>query len=100
MGREQRAHTGGRLFLGADGVPVTFQDMMQAVTSSAAFQGSVTFVGEKGASQGKRIDNRATQEALGWQPKYSSFRAFMEGGARDWYSEAGLQSPQGAPHKG
>lgn len=36
----------GRVFLGADGVPVTFQDMMAAVTASPAFQGSVTFVGE------------------------------------------------------
>jgi len=77
----------GRIFLGTDGSPITFSDMMEAVEKSGAYTGSTTFIGPEGNSKGKLVSNCTTLRALGWQPKYGSFEEFMAAGAQDWYSQ-------------
>jgi len=76
----------GKLFLGADGVPVTFRDMMDATLRSGKFQGQVTFTEADEPQRGKRVSNRATREQLGWAPKYASFASFMDAGGDDAYN--------------
>lgn len=80
-----------RVFIGTDGAPVTFTDMMAAVESSNIFEGHTTFTAEEGTSKGKLVSNSTTLRTLGWRPKYSSFERFIEMGARDWYSETAKQ---------
>lgn len=62
------------------------QEMMNAVEASGAYEGAVEFTGAPGASSGKRMDNSATRNALGWAPRYASFGEFAAAGARDFYS--------------
>lgn len=89
----------GRVFLGADGHPVTFAAMMEATLASGKFQGTVEFTGAEGPVKGKRVENAATRAALGWQPVYTSYEGFMRAGAEDVYTrtEAGKL---GARHQG
>ncbi|PSC68244.1 NAD(P)-binding domain [Micractinium conductrix] len=91
----------GRVFLGCDGVPVTFEDMMAATLDSGAFSGSVTFTGPEGPVKGKRMSNPATRKQLQWEPKYPSYAQFMrDSKAHDWYSEqeAKMAAVAGMPH--
>lgn len=62
--------------------------------------GSYRFTGPEGPVKGKRCNNPRTRAQLGWEPKYASFRAFMEGGGQDWYSaaEQAGKVPAGMPH--
>ena len=97
-----------RVFLGCDGVPVTFEAMVAAAAACpAACPGGappptpITFPGPAGGpSRGKRMTNAATRAALGgWAPKYASFEAFCAGGGVDAYnSDARLGGVEGAPH--
>lgn len=88
----------GRVFLGCDGSPITFDDMMAATLDSGAFQGSVTFTAKEGPVKGKRMSNPATRAQLGWQPKYPSYADFMrQTGAKDWYT-AQEAAVAGMPH--
>ncbi|KAL4418741.1 hypothetical protein ABPG77_006414 [Micractinium sp. CCAP 211/92] len=88
----------GRVFLGCDGSPITFDDMMAATLDSGAFQGSVTFTAPEGPVKGKRMSNPATRAQLGWQPKYPSYADFMrQTGAKDWYT-AQEAAVAGMPH--
>lgn len=80
----------GRVFVGCDNHPVTFQDMMDATTASGKFEGSCTFTGQEGGDPGKRVSNDKTCKALKWKPKYTSFVSFMQGGAEDFYTTSGL----------
>ncbi|GLI63574.1 hypothetical protein VaNZ11_006574 [Volvox africanus] len=85
-----------RVFLGADGHPVTFEDMVESCFSSGVFpRSAVTFTGsfpEGGLSgRGKRVDNEASRLALGgWKPRYASFAEFMAAGGNDFYNTSGL----------
>ncbi|KAK9814534.1 hypothetical protein WJX72_007487 [[Myrmecia] bisecta] len=88
-----------RTFVGCDGAPVTFQDMMNATLASGVFNGEVTFTGEEGPSKGKLMGNCRTREALHWRPKYPSFEDFMLSGAQDVYSMSDLFAV-GQPHRG
>lgn len=86
----------GRAFMGTDGHPVSFEDMMEACFSTGAFpRTTVNFTGsfpEGGTTgRGKAVDNSVTRAALGgWSPRYTSFRDFMAAGAQDFYSTSGL----------
>ncbi|BDA51136.1 hypothetical protein COCOBI_18-0110 [Coccomyxa sp. Obi] len=80
----------GRVFLGADGVPLTFQEMMDATLASGAYEGAIEFTGSESAVKGKRLNASATRGALQWSPRYSSYQAFMAAGAKDWYTQSGL----------
>lgn len=86
----------GRVFLGCDGAPITFNDMMAAVEASGVLPGSVTFSGQEGPSKGKLVSNDATRREVQWQPKYPSISDFFASGARDWYVED--LAPTGAKH--
>lgn len=90
----------GRIFLGCDGNPITFREMMDSVESSGQFPGHVDFVGVEGPVKGKRMSNQATKTQLDWEPKYGSFKEFFEGGAKDWYCEdaEGALAPVGTGH--
>lgn len=76
-----------KVFLGTDGHPINFENMMDATLSSGKYRGTCKFVGEEGKTKGKLASNSATRSELGWQPKYSSFKSFMEEGALDFISE-------------
>ena len=96
-----------KAFLGTDGAPITFQDMCDAAVASGVYKTSspVKFTAEEAAatSWGKLMSNAATREALGgvWQPKYSSFEAFVASGAVDLYgTDARLGGGVGAAHAG
>ncbi|KAK9902760.1 hypothetical protein WJX75_005123 [Coccomyxa subellipsoidea] len=80
----------GRVFLGADGAPLTFQEMMDATIASGAYEGAVEFTGSENSVKGKLLNNSATRGDLQWSPRYSSYQAFMAAGARDWYTDSGL----------
>ncbi|GAB4817924.1 hypothetical protein N2152v2_004970 [Parachlorella kessleri] len=100
-GQGAQAPYRGQAFLGCDGSPVTFEDMMQATLRSGAFPGaSYTFVGKEGPVKGKRMSNPRTRQQLQWRPKYPSFIEFMEAGAKDWYNAEGQKQavPAGMPH--
>lgn len=80
-----------QVFIGADNHPSTFQDMMDACFKSGVFEGSVTFTGTPETSGlGKRVNNTATRQRLGWMPKYNSFQEFFYAGAKDFYNTSGL----------
>lgn len=57
----------GELLLGADGVPVTFRDMMDAVAKSGRFEGGVEFTEADEPQQGKRVGNGGCRVAMGWR---------------------------------
>ena len=86
------------VFIGCDGCPVTFEDMMKAVVESGEFQGNCTFTGAPTHIKGKTMSNPKSRESLHWQPKYPSFVEFMKSGAKDWYLSQEGKSPVGAPH--
>ncbi|WPT12046.1 hypothetical protein PSENEW3n2_00003704 [Picochlorum sp. SENEW3] len=84
------------VFVGCDGTPVTFQDMMHAIEESGVLPGHVEFTEKDGGdNKGKYMSNTATREQLQWSPKYSSVAAFFKQGAQDWYCRV---QPTGMPH--
>jgi nucleoside-diphosphate-sugar epimerase len=92
---EQPAAAGrrGHIYVGCDGVPLTFREMVDACLESGQFTGEVTFTGATPSGPsglGKRVANDATRAALGWEPKYPSFREFFMAGGRDYYNTSGL----------
>ena len=75
----------GQTFLGCDNNPVTFREMMDVATSSGVYEGQVKFTGEGGG--GKTVNNSATRQRLQWQPKFDSFKAFVQNAeGKDFYS--------------
>ncbi|KAL3149562.1 hypothetical protein ABBQ32_002341 [Trebouxia sp. C0010 RCD-2024] len=90
----------GRVFVGADSAPITFEDMMEACHASGKFPGQVEFTGEETSKKGKIMSNCQTREALNWQPKYPSFEEFMAAGADDFYNTSPLYAakPLGSAH--
>ncbi|GIL82117.1 hypothetical protein Vretimale_7121 [Volvox reticuliferus] len=86
----------GRVFLGADGNPVTFEDMVESCFNSGVFpRTAVTFTGSlpEGVSsgRGKLVANETSRNALGgWRPRYPSFVEFMAAGGKDFYNTSGL----------
>eukprot|EP00882_Tetradesmus_deserticola_P005686 GHRQ01005987.1.p1 GENE.GHRQ01005987.1~~GHRQ01005987.1.p1 ORF type:complete len:367 (+),score=182.69 GHRQ01005987.1:259-1359(+) len=84
----------GQVFVGADGAPLTFQEMVDACFASGLFTGSVKFTGTPDATpggKGKVVNNAATRAKLGgWSPKYPSFQQFFKDGGKDYYSTSGL----------
>jgi hypothetical protein len=92
-----------RAFIGADGVPVTFQAMCDAAVASGVYgagQEKVSFTGAPGGSAGKRLLPQETRELSGWSPKYESFAAFVAAGGRDAYGDDARLGAAGAPHAG
>lgn len=59
------------------------QEMMDTTVSSGLFEGSCEFVGQQDSEPSGGSSNLATQEALQWSPKYTSFRDFIQSGAQD-----------------
>lgn len=86
----------GRVFVGADGSPLTFEEMIDACLTSDKFSGSVDFTGQESSKKGKIMSNCQTREALDWQPKYFSFEDFMASGANDFYNTSPLYSAKPA----
>jgi hypothetical protein len=69
---------GMRLFLGADGSPVTREEICAAARSHPMFERlSMPTFDEAGGGSTKTYDNSASRKALGWEPVWSSFSAFM-----------------------
>ena len=63
------------------------QEMMDATLASGQYVGSVEFTGsESGSKKGKLLDNSATRQQLGWEPRWASYQAFMAAGAKDSYN--------------
>jgi nucleoside-diphosphate-sugar epimerase len=94
----------GRAFIGADGAPITFQDMCDAAVEAGIYEGAqrVNFTGAAaaaGTGRGKRLDASGTRAALAWAPKYSSFADFVKAGGKDAYTEDARLGAAGAPHK-
>jgi len=89
-----------RVFLGCDGVPVTFSEMMQAIEASGQMPGKVTITGEEGSSKGKRMNNNLTRQQLGWEPVYAAgIQGFFANGGNDWYSKNFSLVPGAMPHQ-
>lgn len=84
----------GRIFVGTDGKPLTFQEMVDACFASGAFTGSVKFTAPQptdGTGLGKRVSNDVTRSTLGWTPKYPSFVEFFQSTkGSDFYTTSGL----------
>lgn len=91
----------GQVFVGTDGHPLTFTDMVDACFASGQFGGgSVKFTGTPETSGlGKVVSNESTRQQLGgWTPKYASFKSFfLEDGGKDYYN-SGAKTAVGAPH--
>lgn len=78
----------GRVFVGSDNHPLTFQDMMDHCITSGVLQGQVTFTGaEDPSAPQKVVDNSWTRRQLGWEPKFNSFKDFMYAGGHDCYHQ-------------
>mmetsp|Transcript_20612 Transcript_20612/g.45119 ORF Transcript_20612/g.45119 Transcript_20612/m.45119 type:complete len:344 (-) Transcript_20612:27-1058(-) len=69
----------GKVFIVADGSPITRSEICEAAVSAAPFRGSKApqFEVPKSAGDGKRLDGARAREALGWTPRYPSFGQFM-----------------------
>ncbi|KAF8059377.1 hypothetical protein HT031_005182 [Scenedesmus sp. PABB004] len=84
----------GQVFVGTDGHPLTFEDMVAACAQSGLFPGAapVTFTGGPEGGVGKRVSNDATRARLGgWAPRHASFRDFfIAGRGADYYAQSGL----------
>ena len=85
----------GRVFVGADNHPLTFQEMVDACFDSGAFSGSVKFTAPaptNGVGLGKRVNNDITRRKLGgWAPKHNSFVDFYKTTkGQDFYTTSGL----------
>ncbi|KAJ3669553.1 hypothetical protein LUZ60_011503 [Juncus effusus] len=66
-----------RIFLGCDNHPLSRQEIMDCVNQSGKFNKKFeAFTGEDGPL-GKRMNNSKTRAEIGWEPKYSSFPAFL-----------------------
>jgi nucleoside-diphosphate-sugar epimerase len=75
-----------RVFIGCDESPVTLTELVNACKEYGGYEGNVSFVGPPGPV-GKVITGKASQEELGWKPKYESFVSFMKStGGKDWYT--------------
>ncbi len=77
----------GRVFLGCDNHPVSFQKMMDATFLSGKYKGHCKFTGEPQAFVGKLATNDQSRADLAWQPAFESYEAFMRQGAKDSFSE-------------
>lgn len=92
----------GKIFVGTDGHPLTFQEMVDSCFESGLFgTGSVKFTGTpETGGLGKVVSNESTRQQLGgWEPKYSSFKAFfLENKGKDYYN-SGAKTAVGAPHQ-
>ena len=91
----------GEVFVGCDGAPVSFRDMMASIERAGleGLEGRVVFEGEDGVGDlGKRMGNTWTKERLGWGPRFESVEAFFEGESRgvDWWCGEG--KGLGMPH--
>ena len=94
----------GRAFIGADGCPITFQDMCDAAVDAGIYGDAqrVSFTGaprSDGGGRGKRLDATATRAALDWAPAHGSFSSFVTAGGRDAYLDDDRLGAGGAPHK-
>jgi hypothetical protein len=91
-----------KIFVGTDGHPLTFQEMVDSCFESGLFgQGSVKFTGTPETSGlGKVVHNESTREQLGgWVPKYESFKSFfLVNKGKDYYN-SGATTAVGAPHQ-
>jgi nucleoside-diphosphate-sugar epimerase len=67
------------LYLAADDRPLTREQIAAAALRMKRYEGrsAPAFVGAEGGA-GKVLDCSATRAALGWQPKYPTFEAFVE----------------------
>jgi len=74
----QAEKAGGKVFLTADGVPVSRKDILTATLNSTPYKGSpeVTFTGGEGVD-GKKYDTSRIRDVLGWSPSQPSFVEFM-----------------------
>lgn len=81
----EKGDVGRRLFLAADGVPISREDICVAAVGHPMFSECALpqFDGD-GVAATKRYDNSLSRGALGWEPRYASFATFMkEEAARD-----------------
>lgn len=87
-----------KIWMGCDNHPITKAELMQALYDSQKYGDGkkVDFTTTEGAL-GRRMNNDATRAALGWQPKYSSWAAFMRLYAAGEVQEAA--TPEGRPHQ-
>jgi len=78
----------GKVFVVADGVPVTRAEICESAVKARPFVGSAAPVFEAppegeytlgGAGSGKVLDARRAREALRWTPRHASFPEFMAG---------------------
>jgi len=72
-----RKKTRGQVFMGCDNTPVSRQDIMDAMIRSDKYEGEFKGFTKTDGPLGKKMNNNATREALGWQPKYGSFAGFV-----------------------
>lgn len=100
QGNESGSMYRGRIFLGCDGEPLTFRQMMDSIESSGVLSGHVEFTGTEGPVKGKCMTNEATKQQLQWNPKYKSFKEFFLSGGKDWYCTEGegAVAPAGYSH--
>lgn len=98
QGSQDGAAYRGKVFLGCDNVPVTFEDMMKGIEASGELPGKATFTGPASAVKGKRMNNDMTRKQLQWEPKYGGgIEKFFADGGKDWYFVEN-KAPVGASH--
>lgn len=74
----------GRVFLVADGEPVSRKDIARLALELEEYRGREmpVFEEENGPLEGKVYDCSWTRQQLGWSPRFRSFRHFVEERAR------------------
>jgi nucleoside-diphosphate-sugar epimerase len=89
------------VFVGCDDAPISFEDMMAAISRSGVLEGTAVFTErESGGNLGKKMSNEKTREQLGWSPKYPSIASFFEESkGEDWYFKCSESAAvKGMPH--
>ena len=78
-----------KTFVGCDDLPVTFQDMMDAIAESGQLPGKVVFTEAQSPDNlGKLMSNDASRQELNWSPKYPSIIDFFKvQHGKDWYAQ-------------
>ena len=87
----------GREFLGTDGAPHTFGEMMDATLAVHKPETEFVFNGQNPDETSKTVDCSGTRKALGWEPRHPSFLEFMAAGGRDRWNASGPEIPDTRP---
>jgi hypothetical protein len=85
------------VFIGTDGAPHTFGEMMDATFAMFKHEGEFVFKGQNPDEPGKTVSCDKTKAVLKWEPKWPSFLEFAAAGGKDLWNSTGPAIPDTRP---